>query len=150
MIKYRLASADDIDLLMKIRLEMLRAVNNLSQDYEFGKTLTENSREYFLNGNQTTVLALEKDVIIGCASICYIDIMPTYSHPTGKRAHLMNVYTNVGYRRQGIATTMLKMLVDESKEKGVTEISLDATDSGRHLYKKFGFTESDECMVLTF
>lgn len=43
---------------------------------------------------------------------------------------------------------MLNMLIDEAKEKGVTEISLDATDMGRALYKKFGFRESEECMVL--
>lgn len=31
---------------------------------------------------------------------------------------------------------------------GVTEISLDATDDGRLLYKKCRFVESDECMVM--
>lgn len=75
-------------------------------------------------------------------------LMPTFSHPTGKRAHLMNVYTNSQYRRQGIAYQMLEMLIDEAKEKGVTEISLDATEEGRHLYKKCGFVDSIECMVL--
>lgn len=43
---------------------------------------------------------------------------------------------------------MLNMLIDEAGKKGVTEISLDATEAGRPLYKKFGFTESEECMVL--
>ena len=46
-------------------------------------------------------------------------LIPTFSHPTGKRAHLMNVYTNSQYRRQGIAYQMLEMLIDEAKEKGV-------------------------------
>ena len=80
--------------------------------------------------------------------MCYIEVMPTFSHPTGKRAHLMNVFTKKEYRRQGIAGKMMNMLIDEAKEKGVTEISLDATDMGRALYKKFGFRESEECMVL--
>lgn len=43
---------------------------------------------------------------------------------------------------------MMKILIDEAKEKGATEISLDATREGRALYKKLGFTDSDECMVL--
>ena len=30
---------------------------------------------------------------------------------------------------------MIKLLVDEAKERGVTEISLDATDDGRKLYE---------------
>ena len=32
--------------------------------------------------------------------------------------------------------------------RGATEISLDATESGRALYIKCGFKDSDECMVL--
>lgn len=147
MLKYIIASKDDMEALMQIRLEMLKVVNDLPSDYIFSDELITKSREYFENSNQTTILAIDEKVI-GCATLCYIEIMPTFSHPTGKRAHLMNVYTNSNYRRQGIAFKMLSMLIDEAKEKGVTEISLDATESGRPLYKKSGFVESDECMIL--
>ena len=61
----------------------------------------------------------------------------------------MNVYTKSAYRRQGIARRMCEMLIKDAWEKGVTEISLDATTSGRPLYKSLGFTDSNECMVLT-
>lgn len=147
MVEYFIATAKDMDMLMKSRFEMLRVVNELPDDFEFSKELTDSSIDYFTNKNQTTVLARDKE-IIGCATICYIDMMPTFSHPTGKRAHLMNVYTNRNYRRQGIAIHMIDMLMKEAKERGVTEISLDATEAGRPLYEKCGFTESDECMVL--
>ena len=42
---------------------------------------------------------------------------------------------------------MLNILIKEAKEKGVTEISLDATELGKPLYKKCNFVESEECMV---
>lgn len=58
------------------------------------------------------------------------------------------MYTNKDYRRQGIAAKMLEMLIQEAKEKGITEINLDTTKSGRPLYKSCGFMESEECMVL--
>ena len=86
--------------------------------------------------------------IIGCASICYIDVMPTFSHPVGKPAHLMNVYVDRCYRRQGIAREMVKMLIDEARKQGVTELSLDATEDGRLWYQNLGFADSEECMVL--
>jgi ribosomal protein S18 acetylase RimI-like enzyme len=79
----------------------------------------------------------------------YIRIMPTFSHPTGKRAHLMNVYTRNEYRRQGIARQMVEMLIRDALERGATEISLDATTMGRPLYESLGFVDSKECMVLT-
>lgn len=147
MISYIKATEKDLELLMQSRLEMLRAVNHLRSDYRFTDELITCSLEYFKAAHQTTILAINEKVV-GCATMCYIDMMPTFSHPTGKRAHLMNVYTSPQYRRQGIAFKMLGLLINEAKENGVTEISLDATELGRDLYKKHGFVESNECMVL--
>ena len=145
--KYIIASENDIELLMKIRLEMLRVVNNLTADYRFDESIVNNIRKYFIDGSHTTVLVVDENVI-GCATMCYIEIMPTFSHPTGKRAHLMNVYTASEYRRQGIALKMLEILIDKARQNGVTQISLDATEAGRPLYKKAGFNGSDEYMVM--
>ncbi len=144
----RIADKNDIDLMMSSRLEMLKEVNSLDADYQYSESFVEDSRKYFLEGEQTTVLALEGDRVAGCATICYFTIMPTFSHPTGKRAHLMNVYTAKEYRRQGIGIRMVDMLIEDAWSKGATEISLDATEAGRPLYKKFGFEDSGECMVL--
>ena len=149
MVEYKIATNDDIELLMSSRLEMLKVVNNLPQDYEYTDEIINESRDYFLNGDQVTVLALDGDVVAGCASMSFMRIMPTFSHPTGKRAHLMNVYTRCDYRRQGIARKMVNMLIDETWKRGATEISLDATKMGRPLYESLGFTNSTECMVLT-
>jgi len=146
MAKIRKSTAADINLLMELRFEMLREVNGLEQDYEFNRDFIQTSRSYFLNGSQTTVIAFENEPA-GCASLCYIDLMPTFSHPTGKRAHLMNVYTREDFRRRGIGEQMVKFLIDEAKERGVTEISLDATDEGRFLYEKLGFKDNGEGMT---
>ena len=146
--EYRIATIDDIEELMDIRLEMLRIVNNLKEDQDFSDELVTYSRKYFIDGNQETCLAFDNGAAIGCASISYIEVMPTFSHPTGKRAHLMNVYTKEEYRRQGIAREMVQLLIDDAKAKGATEISLDATAAGRPLYISLGFKDSNECMVL--
>ncbi len=149
MIEYRIATNEDIELLMSSRLEMLKVVNDLPEDYAYSDEIVRESRDYFINGDQTTVLAIDEETVIGCASISYIQIMPTFSHPTGKRAHLMNVYTKSSYRRKGIARKMCEMLIHDAWDKGATEISLDATESGRPLYASLGFLDSAECMVLT-
>ena len=146
--EYRTASDRDIDLLVRSRLETLRAVNGLEEDYRFSERFEEASRKYFLEGDQSTVLAMEGDQVVGCATMCFLELMPTFSHPAGKRAHLMNVYTDPSRRREGIAARMVSMLIEEAWNRGATEISLDATESGRPLYRKLGFRDSDECMVL--
>ena len=149
MVEIRIATNDDIELLMSSRLEMLKVVNNLPADYEYTEEIVRESRDYFLNGDHITVLAVDDGEVIGCASMSFMWIMPTFSHPTGKRAHLMNVYTRSEYRRQGIARKMVEMLIDETWKRGATEISLDATTMGRPLYESLGFTNSTEGMVLT-
>ena len=149
MVEIRIAAKDDIELLMSSRLEMLKVVNNLPADYKYSEEIVRESRDYFLNGDHITVLAIDDGKVIGCASMSFMWIMPTFSHPTGRRAHLMNVYTRSEYRRQGIARKMVNMLIDETWKRGATEISLDATTMGRPLYESLGFTNSTEGMVLT-
>ena len=148
MIEYKIAGSEDIELLMSSRLEMLRIVNKLDDDYQYDEEFISCLRDYFLNGDQTTVLVLDDGKVIACASMSYIWIMPTFSHPTGKRAHLMNVYTNKDYRRMGIARKMVQMLIEDAWDRGATEISLDATESGRPLYESIGFGDNRTCMNL--
>ena len=123
-------------------------MNGLSGEYEYDENFIFESRRYFESGEQTTVIASDGETLVGCASLSYTWIMPTFSHPTGNRAHLMNVYTRADYRRRGISKKMVEILIDEAKENGVTEISLDATEMGRPLYESLGFKASDSCMVM--
>lgn len=138
----------DIELLMDLRLEMLKVVNDLSADYEFSKEFVESARNYFVSGNQTTVVAKDGEAVLGCATASYIYIMPTFSHPTGNRMHLMNVYVRKEFQRKGVASKMVKALIEEAKVRGCTEISLDATDSGRPLYESLGFKFNGSAMTL--
>ena len=60
----------------------------------------------------------------------------------------MNVYTVPGFRRRGIARMLVTALMDEARQRGVTEISLDATEAGRPLYRALGFQDNGEGMTL--
>lgn len=146
---YTFADKTMIAGALNIRLEMLKVVNGLPADYEYDEGFVSACRDYFINGNQVTVLAMdEENEVIGCATMSYIAVMPTFSHPTGKRAHLMNVYVREHYRRMGIAAEMAGMLIEDAGKKSVTEVSLDATSMGRPLYEQLGFRASEECMTL--
>lgn len=147
-LEIRIAQTADIDMLMETRLKMLCEVNALSHGEDFSPELVAESRRYFVEGDQTTVVAEDAGKTVACASLSYITVMPTFDHPTGKRAHLMNVWTASEYRRKRIARALVRRLIDEAKERGVTEISLDAMESGQPLYEALGFRASAECMTL--
>ena len=146
-ISVKIAQKSDLSEVLAIRMEMLSVVN---AGKSFDAAFVERSRDYFTNGAQTTVLAFDGENAVGCATICYVQVMPTYSHPTGNRAHIMNVYVREEYRRRGIAREMMEMLLDEAKSRGVSQITLDATESGRPLYQALGFESSEEFMELIF
>lgn len=152
MIQYSVVNPGDTGALaacLQIRLEMLRQVNGLPGDYAFSEAFLAASRAYYERGDQTTILAAaEGGEVVGCATLCYMEVLPTFDHPTGRRAHLMNVYTRRGFRRQGIAARMVALLQEEAERRGVTEISLDATAEGWPLYQMCGFAASEECMVM--
>ncbi len=147
MIIFEKAGTERVGEFIKLRIELLCGIYD-KPETEFEGEFTRLSEEFFRHGNQTTVLAFNGERAVGCATICYFTVMPTYDHPPGKRAHIMNVYTNADYRRRGIARKMVTMLLDEAREHGVSYISLDATENGRPLYTSLGFAANEENMGL--
>ena len=151
MIQVRKATDADIDVLIKARCKTMREVCGFCDEYEFSAEFMQATKQYFLNGDGTTALAIddscEPPQIVGNATLCYTNLMPTFSHPSGKRAHLMNVHVEKEFRRKGIARKMIELLETEAKERGISEISLDATDDGQKLYEAMGWHANTEAMV---
>ncbi len=148
MINIIKADYSHIDDCMALRWEMLKALN--ADEAKLDELLLYRAERYFTNGDQTTMLAYDGDALVGCASICYITLMPTYAHPSGKRAHIMNVYTRESHRGQGIARRMMTMLLDEARQRGVTHVTLDSTEDGKPLYLSLGFNTTESMgMILS-
>ena len=149
--EYKIATLKDIDLLTVSRIEVLRAANKLDDSVDMSEVEAA-SREYYkkalADGTHTAVLVMDGDSFVGAGGVSYYEIMPTYHNPSGKKAYIMNMYTNPAYRRQGIAFKTLDTLVKNAKSRGITHITLEATDMGRPLYEKYGFTSMDAEMEL--
>lgn len=149
-IEIRLSRGSDEALFLEMRLECLREVYGFPENFCFDADLVAQSREYFLCGDHVTVFALDGNgKCAGLASLCFIDVMPTFEHPAGKRAHLMNVYVRAEARRRGIGKKMVARLIEEARARDATEITLDATEEGRLLYESLGFAENKEAMSLS-
>lgn len=100
------------------------------------------------NGTHIAYLVLAENQIVGTGGASFFQVMPTYHNPSGKKAYIMNMYTKPQYRRKGIAYKTLDKLVSDIKSKGITAISLEATDMGRPLYEKYGFIKMNNEMEL--
>ena len=150
-LSYKKVEKSQLEELVKLRIKVLRAANKLP--YYVDMTIIEqHSYAYYKQGfqsnNFTVYLAYDRDQIIGCGGVSYFDIMPTFDFPNGKGAYIMNMYTEPEYRKKGIATKILDLLVKDSKEKDIHKIILEATDMGRSVYDKYGFIQMKHEMEL--
>lgn len=150
-LNYRKATIADLEILTETRIEVLRAANQLSDDADMSE-VKKQSFEYYQNSleNETHLayLIFDDELFVGAGGISYFQVMPTYHNPTGKKAYIMNMYTKPDYRRQGIAFKTLDLLVADARAKGITAISLEATNMGRPLYAKYGFIKMNDEMEL--
>lgn len=148
---YRQATLDDIELLVKTRIIVLRAANHLDDSADMA-VVEQQSYDYYKkalpNGDHTAYLIFDNEKFVGCGGISFFRVMPTCHNPTGYKAYLMNIYTIPEYRRRGIAYKTLDLLVNAAKDKGITHITLEATDMGRPMYEKYGFVKMNDEMEL--
>lgn len=150
-LEYRKATLGDLEILTKTRIQVLRAANKLNSDVDMSEVENESTKYYYTalkNGSHTAYLVFDGEEFVGAGGISYYSVMPTYHNPTGKKGYIMNMYTDPQYRRQGIATRTLDLLIQDAKKKGVFHISLEATDMGRMLYEKYGFVSMGNEMEL--
>lgn len=146
---YKKATIEDIDILTKTRIEVLRAANQLSDDANMTE-VEKQSYEYYSkalrDGSHTAYLVFDGTNFIGAGGVSYYRVMPTYHNPSGNKAYIMNMYTSPKYRRKGIAYKTLDLLVRDAKSRGVNVILLEATEMGRPLYEKYGFVKMNNEM----
>ena len=148
---YKRATLEDINTLVETRIEVLRAANKLCADTDMGEVERQSYLYYqkaLSDGSHIAYLVFDESGCIGTGGVSFFQVMPTYHNPSGKKAYIMKMYTNPKYRRKGIAYKTLDMLIKEIKSKGISSISLEATDMGRPLYEKYGFVKMNSEMEL--
>jgi len=150
-IVYERATLDRLDFLVTTRVEVLRAANRLDDAADLSR-VAEESRAYYLralrDGSHAGYLAFDGEDFVGAGGVSCYRVMPTCHNPTGRKAYIMNMYVRPAYRRRGIATHILDLLVREARARGIVEITLEATEAGRPLYEKYGFIPMEHEMEL--
>ena len=148
---YRKGSLEDLDLLVRMRIEALHFSNDISAEEDL-TGLAERIRAYYSDALSrdchTAVLAFDENEAIACGNISYYDVLPTYCRQTGKKGYISNMYVRIPYRHNGIARRILEMLINDAHERGVPDILLEATEEGRNLYEKRGFEYMKDEMEL--
>ena len=148
---FRKADISDIKILTTSRVMVLKAANQLNDDADLSLIERESNEYYsncFMNDSHVAYLVFINDELVGTGGICFYQVMPTYHNPSGTKAYIMNMFTKPEYRRHGIAGKTLHLLIEEAKARGIQHISLEATETGKLLYEKYGFVSMQNEMIL--
>ena len=144
MITYRKATASDLDTLIQLRLDYLAEDRGFRSETEKSAVAAQ-LKEYIPKhiGDDFVAWFAETEGSVVAVAFLVIDERPAnLSFITGRIGTVLNVLTYAQYRGQGIATQLLKRLVEEAKSRRLSYIKLSATEAGRPLYEKLGFVET--------
>jgi GNAT superfamily N-acetyltransferase len=65
----------------------------------------------------------------------------------GPQALILNVFTARSWRRRGVAEALMRELLAWCRDNGVESVVLHASNEGRPLYEKLGFTATNEMQL---
>ena len=144
---YRKLCNNDADLFIKLRLDFINEFHKDIDEIEKDK-LKNSLKSYFerhIGNNDFIGIVCEYNKKVISAAYLIIGEWPANRNfINGKIATLLNVYTYPEYRKNGIGTNVIKKIIEAAKEQNVSIINLLATEDGESVYRKAGFTETED------
>ena len=142
-ITYRKATIADVDILIKLRFDYLADDKGRSLKASEQMAIAAQLRDYIPReiGNKFLAYIAELDnAVISTVYLAVAEKPANTSFITGKTATVLNVFTCPNYRKKGIATHLLKMMIEDARAMQISCLDLSASESGKPLYEKLGFT----------
>jgi GNAT superfamily N-acetyltransferase len=117
-------------------LAILERVDAVSQEY-FSRALRDGSYKGWLAEDANGQIVAGGGIVLA----------PWPGFPgedLGERAWILNMYTEPGSRRQGLAKRLLEVMIEWCRKKGFSTVSLHASSAGRPIYESIGFQPTNE------
>ena len=143
----RKATAEDIPTLCSFRIQQL-IDEGIPQSNSIKEELVRYFKEWLNTDLFVEYVKEENGKLIASGAVIFFPFPPTFTNPKGVRGYITNMYTDPLYRGQGIASEILKLLIEEAKSRGVSRLFLSASGYGRPVYEKQGFEPSGFWMEL--
>ncbi len=144
-IMYKRLEESDLETFISIRIAQLRE-EGATEELDLVPALADYYHRHMADGTFVSWLAVDGGRIIGTSGMSFVEKPPYFSCPSGKIGLLSSMYTDPGYRRQGIAKELLRRVVEEARRYGCGSVQITASDMGVLLYTDFGFVKNGNFM----
>jgi ribosomal protein S18 acetylase RimI-like enzyme len=143
-VEVRCASVADLDLLVELRLEYIRAdLAELTGPQE--AAIAAQLRMWIpasLSVRFFAVLALVDQMPASVAMLAVNEYPANPRFPNGRVGTVLNVWTRPAHRRRGLATALLREVIELGGRLGLSKLELLSSEAGQALYAGLGFVPS--------
>lgn len=144
-IDYRRLTENELDTFINMRINQLRE-EGAKEDIDLVPALKDYYTRHMADGTFVSWLAFDGDDIIGTSGMSFVEKPPYFGCPSGRIGLLSSMFTNLNYRRKGIAKKLLSLVVNDARDYGCGTIQITASDMGVKLYTDFGFVHNGNFM----
>lgn len=146
-ISIRKACVEDLKHILHHRLAMFEEMG--FRDAAVLDCVETASRAYFTEALQAgTYLGWmaedSQGQVVGGGGIVVADWPGYPGENRAKRAWILNMYTEPGARRFGVARRLMQEMIEWCRREGYGSVSLHASGAGRPLYESIGFQLTNE------
>ncbi len=144
---YSRATLDDLQTIVNLRLvfasefagqqtaKAIQELKNFNQEY------LERSIQ---NNSFIAYLARQGSEIAGIGGMVLREQPGNFKNPSGKVGYIFNMYTFPQFRRRGICSHILRLLLEQASRMGIVAFELHASEQGEFVYKQNGFEKHSE------
>ena len=116
---------------------------------EDGPALEVASRRYLAEalpaGEYLAWLTEWEGAVVGGVGVVLRRLLPRPGHlDGGQEAYVLNVWVDEAHRGRGLATQLMREVMTWCAERGIRRVSLHASEQGRRVYERLGFTQTNE------
>ena len=116
------------------------------------ETITAHRRAMFQEmgyRDETAWFAVAPDASIAAGvGVWLMDWPPHMIGPGARRANILNVYTEPGSRRIGLARRLMQTALDWCRTNDIRAVISHSSDQGRAIYEALGFQPTNEMRLL--
>lgn len=143
----RSVRASDLDEVVRQRLGLLRDTRyaSLAAIRRYVPRFRRWFRRELRAGRLWGVLAESPDGrAVGGGLVWLQPRAPSPRFPQQEGPYLFSVFTDPDQRGRGVATRVVRALVEGARDRGYARIELHATESGRGVYERLGFVATTQ------
>jgi len=143
MYTFRPATLADGPTILRQRRLMFTDMGDLERASLTDKVFLPWLEKNLLEGRYVGLLAVSQDQIVAGAGLLFYHWLPAPDHGT-LRGYICNVYVEPEHRRKGLAKQLVQQCLDLCQERGISTVTLHASEMGKSVYQAIGFKVGNE------